>query len=274
MKPALLTSLHVSTWSASKLDRAATDEVHANHSASRKAGRYSKHLLGGDPPELKAAKQAATALRAHHYAYTLPWGDGGQRVLPGEAFEPYTKALRRLTDAYKAAAAEFVTAYPTLRERARQSLGTLFRDTDYPSQAELSTAFDVQADFAPVPTAGDFRVELSDEQVAEFETAARRKLEQAQESLMQRLREPILTLASKLREPEAKRYHETLLGGLKEAAEAARGLNLTDSPVVAEAAAALDRLAASTDLDTLRKSPEARATAAAEADRILAAMSF
>jgi hypothetical protein len=274
MKPALLTSLHVSTWSATKLDRKATDEVHAHHAATRKAGRYSKHLLGGDPPELKAAKQAATALRQHHYASTLPWGDGGQRVLPGESFDDYTRTLRRLTDAYKQAAAEFVTAYPARREQAKQALGTLFRESDYPGQAELASAFDVSADFAPVPTAGDFRVELSDEQRAEFEASARRKLEQAQENLLARLREPVQAMAAKLREPDAKRYHETLISGLTEAAGCARALNLTDSPVVAEAATALETLARSTDIETLRKSPEARAQAAAEAERILAAMSF
>jgi hypothetical protein len=274
MKPSLLASLHVSTWSASKLDREATNEVHAQHGASRKAGRYSKHLLGGDPPELKAAKQAATALRAHHYAATLPWGDGGQRVLPGESFDDYTRTLRRLTDAYRAAAAEFATAYPTRREQARQALGSLFRDADYPSQDEIRAAFDVRSDFAPVPMAGDFRVELSDEQKAEFEAQAAAKLGAAQSALVERLREPVATLAAKLRDPDAKRYHETLVSGLTEAAACARALNLTDSPAVAACATALDTLAASVNIDTLRQDPAARAAAAAEADRILAAMSI
>jgi hypothetical protein len=71
---ALLCSLSISQWSASKHDRQASEEIAAHHGAQPDVGRYNKLLI---PKEtLAEVRRLAGEARREHYFMTLPWDVG------------------------------------------------------------------------------------------------------------------------------------------------------------------------------------------------------
>jgi len=72
---AMLCSLSISQWSASKHDPQASQEIAAHHGAQPDVGRYNKLLI---PKEtLAEVHRIAGEARREHYFMTLPWDDNG-----------------------------------------------------------------------------------------------------------------------------------------------------------------------------------------------------
>jgi hypothetical protein len=67
---AVLASLSISQWAARKLDKRATEEIHARNHADPLAGRYNKLLIARE--SLQKVQHAANEARTFHYAMTQP----------------------------------------------------------------------------------------------------------------------------------------------------------------------------------------------------------
>jgi hypothetical protein len=68
---AMLCSLSISTWSARKHDRDASEEIAVRHGAQTDSGRYHKLLV---PKEaLAEVQKIVSEARQEHYFMTLPW---------------------------------------------------------------------------------------------------------------------------------------------------------------------------------------------------------
>ena len=74
---AMLCTLSIAQWSASKHDRQASEEIAAHHGAQPDVGRYNKLLI---PKEtLAEVRRIAGEARREHYFMILPWDDNGYR---------------------------------------------------------------------------------------------------------------------------------------------------------------------------------------------------
>src|SRR5215475_7553907 len=89
---AMLCSLSISQWSASKHDRQASEEIAAHHGAQPDVGRYNKLLIPRE--KLAEVRKIAGEARREHYFMTLPWDDSGFRVLPAAVPGARRKAAR------------------------------------------------------------------------------------------------------------------------------------------------------------------------------------
>ena len=136
----VLVELHMSVWTANKLDRGATAKVTADNSASAKAAKVHKNLMEGSHLRDKIASLAA-ACRAQHLHVTLPWNDGGQRLLPTSYFLEYKTRMNDYRTAFETMVNEFVAEYPALVQTAQNYLGGLFNADDYPSADEVRSKF-------------------------------------------------------------------------------------------------------------------------------------
>ena len=67
---AVLASLSISQWSARKLDKKVTEEIHARNHAEPHAGRYNKLLIAREG--LQKVQHVAGEARTFHYAMTQP----------------------------------------------------------------------------------------------------------------------------------------------------------------------------------------------------------
>ena len=72
---AVLASIRISQWSARKVDKNATDEIHARNHAEPHAGRYNKLLIAREG--LQKVQHVAGEARTFHYGMTQPWLDDG-----------------------------------------------------------------------------------------------------------------------------------------------------------------------------------------------------
>lgn len=164
-KRAMLVELTIRQWTARKHDKKVSHEVDQGHGA-KNAGRYNKQLIAKDALDPIAKK--ANAIRMFHYAYTLPWGNNGQRLLPAVRFMEYRGKLVEHRNEFNRLVDSFMASYPQLVSDARARLGSLYDPSEYPPASDVRLSFGVEFDIFPVPTAGDFRVEVADEERAEL----------------------------------------------------------------------------------------------------------
>lgn len=189
-KRAMLVELTIRQWTARKHDKRVSAEVDQGHGA-KGGGRYNKQLIAKDALEPIARK--AGIIREFHYARTLPWGNNGQRLLPARLFLEYRTELVKHRDEFNALVNAFMATYPQLVADARVRLGTLYNPTEYPPETEVRASFGVEFDMFPVPTAGDFRVDVANEEreeiTAQIEAATRERQAGATKACYVRVRD-------------------------------------------------------------------------------------
>lgn len=159
---AMLVNLNIRAWSARKRDKKVGKEVETNHQATN-AGNFNKLLIDSDA--LRPIVSLTSSLRDLHYKKTLPWGDNGDRLLPGKMFFEYTKDMRDLRGKFDQAVRDFCAGYPAYVQAARKRLGTMYDPSDYSDVKDIERKFSAKPSFLPIPHAQDFRVDIGAEEV-------------------------------------------------------------------------------------------------------------
>ena len=198
---AMLVCLNISHWTARKLDKRVSEDAIKRYGIERGLGRYNKSLV--DKRATAAIASVVNEARAVYFAYTLPWQDGGNRLLPAKAFAKFTEKMRNLRWDFEREVAIFVADYDGHVERARIGLGDIFNEADYPPASEIADKFAFNTSIMPMPDADDFRVTLSDDVlqgvraalVGEIET----RTKTAHNDLVGRVNEVLTTMATSLR---------------------------------------------------------------------------
>ena len=271
---ALLVQLKISRWSANRIDKQISRDVAVQHQTSLAAGWYRKNLLPHSR-EYESITSAESAIRTYHYDNTLPWMDGGVRILPSRNFMAYSDTMRKLQEAYKKTVESFLAAYPALVSKAQRDLNGMFKPSDYPVPENLEKHFNTQISILPVPTVEDFRVQLSAEQTQWVQEQAQAQIKEsiqgAVADLWTRIRDVLQRMVERLSEPDAI-FRDSLIQNVKDLTHSLDVLNLTDDPSIAEVRKeimALTRHGA----ETLRNNKTVRHQVAVNADSILKKMS-
>jgi hypothetical protein len=203
---AMLVELNISQWTARKKDSRASDEVTANKYADKGTASVSKKLLG-NCPELDAIKKFATAARTTHYSMTMPWSDNGLRLLPTTQYAEYHNEMTRLQNEFAALVTAFTTKYEWEVVHAQAKLGDLFLRDDYPTTESIERKFDFRMAYIPLPEAGDFRVDVGNEQREVLETHYSeyytKQIESAMGDVWQRVHKALSAISDRLDEPTA-----------------------------------------------------------------------
>lgn len=163
----VIVNLSLSVWTARKLDKRVSQEVDAANSTKTRAGNYHKNLLAGSG-KLEEITKLANAIRTWHYNITQPWGDNGDRVLPMTLFTDYRAKLSEYETAFATSVNTFLGEYDTLVAAAAFQLGDLFNREDYPEREHIVSKFGFRYAFCPMPTSGDFRVDIGEQGLAEL----------------------------------------------------------------------------------------------------------
>jgi hypothetical protein len=274
---AMLATLSIRRWKATKLDRQISEDVAEQYQMDRSYGSYSKRLLPRH--SLQAVAKAARAARDFHTAETLPWFADGTRILPAKNFLRYAGEMRRLKTEFENAAGEFVTAYPALRDEARASLGSAWRAEDYPEPNRIAEAFGFIVDHSPLPSAKDFRVSLADEEMAAIKTQIEARTHAAVADAARDLWLRAEEAVGRLRDRAAALDGEdvaVLRGAVMETVRAVAGmldrLNMTDDPALDAMRKQIETELLSVPVEEIRLDPQVRAQVRSKADSILAAM--
>jgi len=281
---AMLVEFNASVWTARKLDKSTTDEVVANKNAAAKdAARVNKHLLAGRT-ELDVIQQAVTRARQFVYDNTLPWSDGGLRLLPTVNFQKFAERMNAFDDEVAALVKSFVAIYPSLITAQAMALGDMFKRDDYPTANEIMTKFSFRVNYMPVPVAGDFRVDVGNQAQQDLrdklERLANERIDAAMADVRRRLGEHMKRMSDRLTtdtvagETKRRRFHDSLVDGALELCDMVKALNVVGDMSLESARRELSDCLLGVTPDELRQNDAVREDTKKAVDAILDKFAF
>jgi hypothetical protein len=280
----MLTEFNAAVWTARKLDKGATDEiVTAKNAAAKDAARVNKHLLAGRT-ELDVIQQMVGRARAYVYDNTLPWSDSGLRLLPTLNFEKFAAKMNAFEEEFESMVQAFVDIYPTLITAQAMALGDMFQRNDYPTQNEIMTKFAFRVNYMPVPTAGDFRVDVGNAAAQELKDKLNRLADERVEAAMADIRERLGTHLKRMSdrlttdyvggEAKQRRFHDSLVDGALELCDLTKNLNVVNDLTLEAARKELEQLLCGVSPQELRKNEAVRQGTKKAVDELLSKFSF
>lgn len=268
----MLVQLTISVWQGRKLDRKVSEEVASNHGTNRNAGNYNKRLLPADAPSYEKIKTMANSIRSYFYAHTLPWSDGGSRILSGSHYMEFADSIRPMIRQFEDAVREFITDYPTLRQAAKEELNGLFREDDYPNEQTIESKFGVSLSMMPITaSSNDFRFHLTENEIKLLEENMKQGIGNAMRNAYEQLHSALSAMSEKLNSPDAI-FRDSLFNNLQELTQILPNLNLTNDPALVAMTDDIKSKILTHSPDTARKDKEARKTLAEESARLANAM--
>ena len=281
---AMLVEFNASVWTARKLDKTTTSEVVASKNAGAKdAARVNKHLLAGRT-ELDIIQQAVGRARQFVYDNTAPWSDSGLRLLPTINFMKFTERMNDFEEEMETLVKAFVVIYPTLITAQALALGDMFKRDDYPTANEMMTKFSFRVNYMPVPSSGDFRVDVGNQAQAELkarlESLTQERIDSAMADVRERLSTHLKRMSDRLTtdyvggEAKQRRFHDTLVDGALELCDLTKALNVTNDVALETARSQLEQLLVGVTPTDLRKNEAIRQDVKRNVDAILDKFNF
>ena len=272
---AVLVEMNISVWTANKLDKGATEKVATDNNAGAQAGQYRKNLMAGTSMRKDIADYAASC-RLWHNTRTLAWADKGVRLLPTSLFMDYKAEANVRKATFEQMVGNFVTVYPSLVQTAQNYLGGLFNADDYPSADEVESKFGYRLVVSPVPEAGDFRLDIPSQDLAEirtqFDQSFNERLADAMREPWDRLHKMLSGMSDKLVEAmgeDKKRWHDTFVTNAQGLCSMLTHLNVTQDPKLEAARRALETAMLGADIEELKDDPLVREELKTKLDSIL-----
>lgn len=280
----MLVELNISMWTGRRQDRKISDEIDVSKNAKTKAGNYTKRLLAGTQ-QLDNIQKFVANMRIWHYKQTLPWSDGGARLLPMANFFEYKRQLNIYEQQFTNMVSDFLSDYPTLVSAAAFQLGDLFDNEEYPDAASLSSKFKFNYVFLPVPDSGDFRIDMAEagkeELKSQYEKFFETRLNDAMKDAWDRLHACVAHISEKLADSPTPRsnkngevnstqiFRDSLISNANELCHLLSKLNITNDPKLERARISLEQAINGKTADDLRNSDELRLQTKARVDQIL-----
>ena len=280
-RAAMLVDLNIAIYSGRKQDRATQAEVTTSKgSGSKKAASVYKNLFA-ECKELDAITKFQARARSEHYRLTMPWNDRGARLLPTVSLLDYKQVMNRYQLEFDRLVAAFLDKYATLVAAAAFQLGTLFDRKEYPDVAQVARRFRMDIAFVPLPTSGDFRLDVESEVQRELmEQYDRRLAEQlasATKDSWDRLYEALSRLSDRLTVDEdgkKKIFHDTIVTGAVELCELLTAMNVTQDPQLESARRQLQEVLLGVSPKELRDEDGTRVLTKQKVDQILSAFDW
>jgi hypothetical protein len=274
---ATLVELNVSVWTGAKEDKNVSRDVANRNAASDDAGKYKKNLMAGTTKR-KEIQDLSARIREWHNRMTIPWADKGARLLPTSMFLEYKRQLDSWVELFDRSVQEFVGSYTDLVDNAKLNLGNLFNAADYPTAEEIGAKFGVRYVFSPVPTSGDFRLDIPTQQLdqlrADYDTAFDNRLEDAMKKPWNDLHKMLTDMSAKFKkslEQDGKkmRWHDTFVTNGMELCQLLSHFNLTNDPKLEQARREVEAALSGLDIEDIKHSTVTQADTKDKVDNIL-----
>lgn len=254
----MLARLRVKMWSGAITDRGVSDEVAAQKGATKSAGKYIKRLIPAS--EMAAVRSVIGDAKRLHWQMTMPWSDGGIRLLPVASYARYRKRITELQERLVEARRFFLDSYPELIRLAETRLGAMFDRSEFPDRDTLLRSISLDFEITEVPQGKHLVVDLAKEELArvraEMDARSNELLVDGVKSLYGRLEEAVGTIVERLTgdngEGESKIFRDTLIANCRDAVGAARALNIVGDESLAEIADRIDAVLAGIEPNELR----------------------
>lgn len=203
---ALLVSLSVNKPQMTKKDAKATRDAEDANNAHG-AGQFRKDLY---PKSLvQPILTVESSARAYIESMTYMWSRG-EYLLPTAKFMEFTERIGKYQLEFDQCVTAFLNNWSNVMTQAQAAQGELFDANAYPDLTELKSDFRFRVNYRPVTDAGDFRVQMQDEEMdalrAEVEAATKESMNNMLRAPLERLKEVV----ERLHEVTGKQDREVL----------------------------------------------------------------
>ena len=270
---ALIVSVDIKTWTATKQDKSISNEVTTSKNADADAARVTKVLLSHSP-EHKALLNYRQTVYNWLQRETYDWA-GSMRLLPTYKLESFKKQFNDHMAAFNALLDKFLAAYPGLISDAAFKQGGMFNRSEYPEVQDVRRRFSMKLFTHAVPE-NDFRCSISQVLADDLKEHYEAQTQEIVGGVMADLTKRLTTYATRLRNAceevqaeaneEAKsgkakrrKIYESTFDNVKGMVDMIRNFNLTNDADLTEAANKLEAILATRSLSDLRDSAVARA---------------
>ena len=232
---AMLVELNISMWVGRKTDKRASADVIRDNNATKGMANVTKSLL--DCPQLDAVKTLVAAIRFAHRQSTLPWSESGLRLVTNAEYIDYHRNVTGMINEFYKSVEQLLDAYQWEVASAQAKLGDLFDINEYPSTDVLRRKFRVSLSYMPLPTAGDFRLDIGNDAQdvlrEQYEKHYTTQITKAMADLWQRLLEPLQNMSSRLAYGHGDTptgFRDTLVSNVEEIAALMKTCNIAGDP--------------------------------------------
>lgn len=281
----ILVNLVICTYTGRKQDKKTQGEVTSSKGAQSKRAASVYKSLFADCKELDDIIKFQSRVRTAHYRLTQPWDDMGARLLPTSLLMDYKKDMNRMENEFNLLVDKFLDKYDVLVSAAAFQLGTLFDRSEYPLRHEVARKFSMNIDYTPLPTSGDFRLDLEHEVQVElakkYEARAQARVAEAAQDAWARLHKALLRISDRLTDDvqedgNTKRriFKDTLVDGTLDLCDLLKHMNVLGDPALEKARVQLEGVLSGVTPKDLRESEGTRIITKQKVDNILDAFDW
>tara|TARA_A100001037_G_C15062593_1_gene595513 strand:- start:238 stop:1182 length:945 start_codon:yes stop_codon:yes gene_type:complete len=261
---AMLVELNISKWDARTLDKDASIEVEQKNQTAHGLANVHKKLLGHCEEHITLKRHISNA-RNLHYSMTLPWSKSGLQLVPTSIYFKYIEAMTGAENKYWKLLEAFLSVYDQAKTDAKEKFGLLFRPENYPSLEEVRRKFRWSLTTIPLPTSGDFRVDIGNEGLKEVQTQYAKfydeQLERSMNIAWQRLYDVLVRMSDRLDyadDENKKVFRDTLVTNVSDVVDLLDDFNLTNNQEMKEMKSNLDKVLRGVTADALREDTDLR----------------
>lgn len=275
---AMLVELNISKWDARTLDKDASIEVEQMNQTAHGLANVHKKLLGHCEEHIILKRHIGNA-RNLHYSMTLPWSKSGLQLIPTSLYFKYIETMTGAEDKYWELLEAFLSVYDKAKSDAKDMFGNLFRAENYPSLEEVRAKFRWSLTTIPLPTSGDFRVDIGNEGLKEVQAQYAKfyddQLERSMGIAWQRLFDALSRMSERLDyqgEDDKKTFRDTLVSNVSDVVDLLDDFNLTNNQNMKDMKSKLDKVLRGVTPDALREDSHLRQQTKEAVDKAIKAL--
>jgi hypothetical protein len=286
---AVLVSLDVNVWSATKQDRGISNEITTAKNADRSAGRYVKNLLA-DHAKHKALVNYRQTIYNWIKRRTYRWNNS-QDLLPSVDLPKFKTEFQEHEVSFYTLLDDFCNQYDSIVSDMAFKQGTMFDRNDYPTKEEVRAKFGIKLFVSEVPMS-DFRCgiaqDIADDLFASYTKQAEEIISSVEREQADRFIEVMQSIShccgvdeyevtnastntglTKEVRTKKRKIYDTTIQKAKEMCETFKGFNLTNSQELEQARASLEKALQGVTAEDIRDSDAIRHAVKEDVDSIL-----
>lgn len=288
-----IAALNISVWEGRRKDKGIEEEVAASKGArSRRAASVYKALFV-DCPALESIKALRGEARAYLNKHTKPWDDNGRRILPtGLYYSEVQAGMAQYAQRFDTLVGILVANWNNEISKQAFERGAMFDRNEYPDVSDVREKFAFSFDVEPMPMAGDFRVDVGNEALAElqrrYEAKITERVNAAMADTWQRVRDQVEWVRERMaavleheegtdedgKKKRRPKLYESMLDTGVELCGLLRDLNITGDSRLEEVRCDLERALTRVDIDSLKESKEMQSSLKSAMDAIVDKFDF
>jgi hypothetical protein len=274
---AVLVSLDVNVWSATKQDRAISNEVTTAKNADESAGRYVKNLLANHPKH-KAIVNYRQTIYNWLQRRTYRWNNS-QDLLPVIDLPKFKQEYNEHNLAFLTMIDSFIVDYDSIVSNMAFKQGDMFNRNDYPSAEQVRSKFGLQLFVSEVPT-NDFRCNIAQDIVDDLKTTFELQTQNIIGSIQLEQSKRFIEVMESIShccgvddvgndKTKKRKIYESTIQKAKDYCETFKGFNLSNDGDLEQARASLEKALHGVSAEDIRESDAIRESVKEGVDDIL-----